>query len=89
MTITEDKQAAALAAILQKHNAAQCPNCQHPIGWGDVAWNSGSTEEGTEYSVIEIQCTACDTEILYLHSWYAPIDDESEIIYVLQTEWSD
>jgi hypothetical protein len=87
MTETEQTQAARLTAILQKHGVAQCPDCDKPIGLGDVAWNTGGTEEGTEYSVIEIQCVGCDAEILNHHSWYAPIDDIDEILHVLESEW--
>jgi len=75
-----------LKAVLRQHKAERC-TCGHRIGFGDIAWNNGSTEYGTEYCVVEIQCVACDREIAHIDSWYPGIDNREELLGVLERDW--
>jgi hypothetical protein len=78
-----------LAVALARHGKSTC-QCGRIIDRGDVAWNSGSTEAGTEYSVIWIICQACDTEIAQVHSWMPWIDTFEEAVHELMDssiEW--
>ncbi|MBD1379145.1 hypothetical protein [Metabacillus arenae] len=72
--------------VLKKYNKHICPNCKRGIDRGDVQWNNATTEYGTGYSVLEIICEKCYTEIVYLHSWYPTIDTFDEFVEVLDNE---
>jgi len=81
---TED-QTQRLLAILNEHGARMC-KCGHAIGWGDIAWNNGSTKAGTEHCDVEIECEACYVEIVHIQSWWPGIDDVDDILEVLSSE---
>lgn len=76
-----------LVRILLEHDARRCKECGHRIGWGDIAWNNGQTEAGTGHSSVEIQCSVCQTEIVYFHSWYPEIEDREDLLYVMGKDW--
>lgn len=81
-----------LAAVLNEHEATVCPGCQHPIGWGDIAWNNGSTEAGTPMAWIEIQCSICQREVAGIWSWWPEIDEnnfERDVVCILEQDWHD
>lgn len=88
-TWTEDEENIALADVLSCHNAVRCPSCAREIDRGDIAWNSGETEAGTGYSMVEIICQGCDTEIVHIDSWFPGIDDFADVIYVLDADWGE
>lgn len=83
-----DEQDRELERILSEHNAKLCPECDHEIGWGDIAWNSGQTEAGTGHSSVEIQCVTCLHEIVYFHSWYSEIEDRGDLLHVMKNDWN-
>ena len=58
-----------LQQILTKYNINTCHKCGRVIDRGDIMWNEGSTEYGTPYLYIYIECQQCDTEIFYGWSW--------------------
>jgi len=74
------------ANVLKEHGTLYCPSCGKVIDRGDVAWNNASTHAGTPYSSILIECLRCDTEILYLTSWFE-IDSFAELVDVLARDW--
>lgn len=69
---------------LLKHYKLDTCKCGRQIDRGDAAWNCGSTEYGTPYSVLEIICQACDNEIFYGSSWYPEIDDFEKFVDELE-----
>ena len=75
-----------LKRILRKHGKEKCPKCQHEIGWGDIAWNNGSTEAGTECSTVEIQCEGCFEEIAHVTSW-SWVEGTDDLLEVLDCDW--
>lgn len=77
-----------LVRLLLEHNARRC-KCGHRIGWGDIAWNNGNTEAGTGYSMVVIQCEACQAGIAKINSWYPEIEDRDDLLYVLGKDWED
>jgi len=81
--MTDDER---LADVLAQHTASAC-NCGHAIGWGDIAWNNSSTEAGTDCCTVEIQCEACQREIAHFFSWYPHIEDNTDLVHVLETDW--
>ena len=60
-----------LRSALKELGKENCPNCKREIGLIDAAWNEASTEYGTEYSVMQITCQACDTEVWHKETWAA------------------
>lgn len=78
-----------LHSILDKHDARYCPECNHEIGFGDIAWNNASTEAGTPYTWIYIHCAVCNTEIHRIMSWYPEIMSyEKDILLdVIEEDW--
>lgn len=76
-----------LQLLLAKHRTRRCKECGHRIGWGDIAWSNGSTEVGTGYCSVEIQCAVCNHEIVYFNSWYPGIESRNELLYVLNNDW--
>lgn len=76
-----------LKKILREHDAEVCPNCGHEIGFGDLAWNEARSEAGTPYTVIEIQCINCQTEIVQIMSWFPTADYPEELLNILETDW--
>ena len=68
-----------LLEALRKIRKDTCDNCGRTLDMGDVAWNTGSTEYGTEYSVMEIICQACDNEVLHQETW-SSIDNLNDFI---------
>ena len=75
-----------LKGILREHDAEFCKN-GHEIGWGDIAWNDASTEAGTGYCTVQIECSVCQSEIVHIDSWYPWIDDAHDILHVLERDW--
>lgn len=59
-----------LTEVLAAKNKDKCPKCNKQIDRGDVAWNTASTESGTPYSVMEIICEKCFTEIYHGTTWF-------------------
>lgn len=86
---TDEEADAELHSILLEHHADRCNNCGREIDRGDVAWNGGSTEAGTPWSVLQITCQNCDTQIIHIDSWYPGIDSFSEFVDVLRDKWED
>jgi nitrate/TMAO reductase-like tetraheme cytochrome c subunit len=78
-----------LAEILKEHNASNCRHCGHKIGWGDIAWNNGSTEAGTGYSTVQITCEGCAQEVAHFNSWFSPIDNQEDLLYVMTDDWQN
>jgi hypothetical protein len=80
-----------LKKILREHNSEFCPKCGHEIGFGDIAWNEGSTSEGTPTSWFHIQCINCQKEIAWFSSWYPhDVNDEEDLellLRVLEEDW--
>lgn len=66
--------------ILKQYKKDICPNCGKIIDRGDLCWNNPSTDAGTDYCVVEIQCQQCDTEIAHGHSWYPGADNFEELV---------
>lgn len=64
----EDEES-KLKEALNKLGKSHCGNCQKEIGLIDVSWNNRSTEQGTPYSVMQITCQSCDTEVLHEETW--------------------
>jgi hypothetical protein len=83
--MTDSELDAAFAAELDKRGKRICPVCAKVIDRGDVAWNQGSTEAGTDYSVVEIQCEGCQTEIGHFATWY-DVSDFDDVIRVMD-DW--
>lgn len=75
-----------LKKILREHNTEFC-TCGHEIGFGDIAWNNGMTEDGTDNCSVEIQCVNCSREIAYFFSWYPGITNTDELLGVLEEDW--
>ena len=73
-----------LKGILIANNKDTCPSCNRVIDRGDCAWNTGSTGSGTGYSVMEIICLNCNTEIFYGTTWY-DIESFEEFIRELES----
>ena len=83
-----DEQAdAEFQRVLAAHDATNCPHCSKPIDRGDVAWNDASTDAGTGYSVLTVQCQRCFHEIAYFRSWHGSIHDFNEFVHVLGEDW--
>lgn len=72
-----------LGRILREWDIARCRACGRLMDRGDLAWNNGQTEAGTEFSVVYVTCQACGTEMLQYKTWYTPIDDVGELVWVL------
>jgi hypothetical protein len=79
--LEEDKK---LKSVLSTNNKEICPVCRKEIDRGDVAWNTGSTEFGTGYSVLVIICECCFTEIFHGTTWYE-IESFDEFIDELES----
>ena len=60
-----------------------CPKCGAWIDRGFVRWNSRSTEAGTGYSVLDVECEACAAEIAHATSWYSEISGFGQFVMVL------
>lgn len=80
------KEIQRLKNILESKKASVC-ECGRQIDFGDIAWNNGSTEYGTGYSVVEIECQECDEEIKIIHSWYPEISSTKELLDVIDEDW--
>lgn len=70
--------------ILRKYGRHRCPGCKKLLSLGDCAWNWGCTEYGTDYNVTEIQCQACQTEVMYYHDWYPTTDYPEKFYEILE-----
>ena len=75
-----------LRDILLEHKSLFCGCCGHEIGFGDIAWNNGQTEYGTPYTMIEVQCEACQNEIAQISAW-TEIESNDDLLDVLSDEW--
>ena len=78
--MTEAEAEAAYLAKLAEKGMSKCPFCGHTIGLGDLAWNNGWTDAGTDYTVVEIQCTVCQTEIVNFHSWWPGAENFVDLV---------
>ncbi len=76
-----------LTAILAEHGKTECPSCGKKIDRADVAWNNADTEAGTPFTWVEIQCLACQTEIIHFSSWYPAADDLDDLIEHVLPDW--
>ncbi len=76
-----------LDAFLAEHGLSNCKECGRKLDRGDCAWNSGSTEAGTEYSTLMITCQQCDTEAVLVHSWMPWIDDFEDFVGTLISDY--
>jgi hypothetical protein len=83
----EDALDTRLSAVMEAHGASLCRHCGRALDRGDLAWNGGQTEAGTQWSVVEIICQACSQEAARVSSWYAPCDDLDEAIGILERDW--
>jgi hypothetical protein len=83
-TPAEDER---LERILSDHIAEYC-QCGHKLGWGDIAWNTATTEGGTDYSTIQIQCVVCDEEITYLATWSIDINTVEYLLDEIELNWT-
>lgn len=86
--MTNEEQLLKLRELLKEHNSVFC-GCGHKIGFGDIAWNNGTTSEGTDHCSVEIQCAVCNTEIAYFYSWYPAIDDIDDLLGVMEEDWPE
>ena len=66
--------------LLAERGMERCPTCGRRIDRGDVAWTNGATEYGTPWSMVQIICQQCDTEIAHVLSWWPEIDDFPEAV---------
>jgi hypothetical protein len=84
--MTADEQ---LKKILIEKGLENCRSCSREIDRGDIAWNSPSTEEGTDYTVVQITCQQCGTEIAHVTSWYPSADSFEELVesILAREEW--
>jgi len=73
--------------VLKKFNSEKC-ECGRILDRGDIAWNTGCTEYGTGYSVLEVICQSCDEEIKIIHTWYE-VDCFEEFLTELEDCWED
>lgn len=72
--------------ILKSKGLDKCSDCGKVIDRGDAAWNNASTEAGTGYSVLIIQCQRCESEVYRTASWYPSIVDFEEFVNTLADE---
>ena len=85
--MTEQEADIEFQRHLKLHNAEKCPGCQKPIDRGDVAWNNGSTEAGTGYTMVEIQCLNCSREIAHFNSWHWGADSFEDLVENVIDDW--
>jgi len=71
---------------LKVHNAIHC-KCGRKIDRGDVRWNNPYTEAGTPFTVVDIVCQKCDTEIAHFSSWYPGADNFEDLIEFVFKDW--
>ncbi len=83
--MTEKELLKEFICILERHNCTYC-SCGRKIDIGDLAWNTGYTDSGTEYSSIYIDCLKCDKELAYIQSW-SGVSTLGDVIRALSTEW--
>lgn len=74
--------------VMDAHGALICKGCGRELDRGDVAWNTGSTEVGTPFSVIEIICQGCNTEAAQVSSWTFDLDSFESVVSVLAEDWN-
>ena len=74
-----------LEALLAQHHCAHCPHCGHYIGWGDIAWNDGESEDGTPQSDIYIVCEGCQRALAHIQAIAYPLRSLGDVIALLQT----
>lgn len=86
--ITEQEADSRFAGFLSEQGLSPC-KCGRVIDRADVAWNSGETEAGTGYSVVEVQCISCLEEITHWSSWYSEIDNFEELVKHVLPDWHD
>ena len=77
--MTESEADRRFAELLVEHGLNQCV-CGRKFDRGDVAWNNGQTEEGTEYTTVEIICQACGAEAVRVSSWWPWADDFEDLV---------
>ena len=77
-----------LQAVLAAHYASICQSCGRKLDRGDLAWQNGMTEYGTDFSSVYIICQACDTEAIRVGSW-GIADSLADAIAILETDWRD
>lgn len=84
--MTEQEAEKELSLLLKEKNCNICPMCRKIIDRGDIAWNNPSTEAGTDYTIVEIICSCCDTEIARISSWYPGADSFAELVEEVLSE---
>lgn len=73
--------------ILREHDIMLCTNCESPLELSGVRQlNSGSTEAGTDYCVVGIECNQCDYLVVEVESWYPGASDVDEMLHVLDKD---
>lgn len=78
--MTEAEAERALSDLLVAAGYSPCSKCGRQIDRGDVAWNNPSTEAGTDYTVVEIQCQGCNSEIVRFTSWWPGADNFEDLV---------
>lgn len=63
-------------------------SCGQPLQWGDISWNNGSTEAGTPYASLQIECPNCGMDILCKSEW-TEIEDEEDILIIIESGIED
>ena len=74
-----------LEPLLEQHSCARCPHCGHYIGWGDMAWNEGESQDGTPHSDIFILCEGCQHELAHIQALAYPLRSMNDVIAMMQT----
>ena len=71
-----------LQKVLEEKGLSTC-ECGRKIDRGDCSWNTGSTEAGTGYSVLDIRCLLCLSDIHHSTTW-ARVESFEEFISELE-----
>lgn len=86
--MTDSEAEKRFQALLEIRGKSNCPTCGRAIDRGDLAWNGGCTEAGTDFTWVEIQCQGCDTEIAGFLNWYPCCETSVELVEcVLEDPW--
>lgn len=64
---------------LGQHGRATCP-CGHKFNLVDVEWGNGCTEAGTDYTFVEVVCSACGEDLVSAYSWWPGAGGIEEIV---------
>lgn len=83
--ITAALEDLCLRLILEKHGIAVCKVCDTKADRGSCSWNNKSTEAGTPYSTIHVECQFCFEELAHCQTW-APVESFAEFLIELESE---